>query len=158
MTDEAVRDARAFHEAYERLAPSFGYETRKASAVPWDEVPEQNRALMIAVCAEVVGAIRASERAKVEALLEAAESTIAAADESRAQARAQWEAQMTTGFPCRTCGAPARHWEHGMSGNWNSQPASYPACNDHATFYHFYSADLSGIRAAIDAVRAGRAS
>lgn len=47
--------ARRFHEAYERLAPSFGYETREESAVPWDDVPEQNRALMIAVCAELLG-------------------------------------------------------------------------------------------------------
>jgi hypothetical protein len=45
--------ARAFHEAYERLAPSFGYETRKDTAVPWEDVPEPNRSLMIAVAAEV---------------------------------------------------------------------------------------------------------
>ena len=48
--------ARRFHEIYERLAPSFGYETREASAVPWAEVPEQNRKLMVAVCREVLGA------------------------------------------------------------------------------------------------------
>lgn len=47
--------ARRFHETYERLAPSFGYETRKASAVPWADVPEQNKRLMIAVCAELFG-------------------------------------------------------------------------------------------------------
>ncbi len=46
--------ARKFHEAYERLAPSFGYETRKASAVPWEQVPEQNKNLMIAVCSEIL--------------------------------------------------------------------------------------------------------
>lgn len=46
--------AQRFHETYERLAPSFGYETRKASAKPWAEVPEQNRRLMIAVCAELL--------------------------------------------------------------------------------------------------------
>lgn len=45
--------ARKFHEAYERLAPSYGYETRKESAVPWEQVPERNRKLMTAVCAEV---------------------------------------------------------------------------------------------------------
>ena len=45
----AERVARAFHEAYERLAPEFNYETRKESAVPWEEVPETNKALMIAV-------------------------------------------------------------------------------------------------------------
>lgn len=41
--------ARLFHETYERLAPSFGYSTRKGTAVPWAEVPEKNKRLMIAV-------------------------------------------------------------------------------------------------------------
>ena len=40
--------ARAFHEAYERLAPEFDYETRIQSRVPWEAVPERNRRLMIA--------------------------------------------------------------------------------------------------------------
>lgn len=40
--------ARAFHAAYEELAPDFGYRTREASAKPWDDVPQQNRRLMIA--------------------------------------------------------------------------------------------------------------
>lgn len=47
------RLARKFHEAYERLAPSFGYATRKESAVPWEQVPEANRKLMMAVAGEV---------------------------------------------------------------------------------------------------------
>lgn len=46
--------ARFFHETYERLAPEFGYETRKDSAKPWSEVPEKNKQLMIAVATEVV--------------------------------------------------------------------------------------------------------
>ncbi len=46
--------AQSFHETYERLAPLFGYETRKDSAVPWAEVPERNRGLMVAVCAELL--------------------------------------------------------------------------------------------------------
>lgn len=58
ITDpEAI--ARAFHEAYERLAPEHGYETRKASAVPWEQVPENNRRLMTAVAAEVAPLIAA---------------------------------------------------------------------------------------------------
>jgi hypothetical protein len=40
--------ARAFHEAYERLAPAHGYTTRKESAKPWSEVPKSNRDLMTA--------------------------------------------------------------------------------------------------------------
>lgn len=47
--------AQRFHETYERLAPEHGYKTREASAKPWSEVPEQNKSLMIAVCAELLG-------------------------------------------------------------------------------------------------------
>lgn len=46
--------ARRFHELYEELAPSHGYETRKESAVPWESVPEKNRGLMVAVCNRVL--------------------------------------------------------------------------------------------------------
>lgn len=50
----AFEIAEKFHETYERLAPSFGYRTREASAKPWDEVPEQNKALMVAVVASLI--------------------------------------------------------------------------------------------------------
>jgi hypothetical protein len=50
--------AQMFHESYERLAPSFGYVTSRTSAKPWGEVPELNRKLMIAVCAEVRAALQ----------------------------------------------------------------------------------------------------
>ena len=46
--------ARAFHETYERLAPDHGYSTREASAKPWEEVPEQNRGLMLAVVSDLL--------------------------------------------------------------------------------------------------------
>jgi len=46
--------AQKFHEAYERLAPEYNYETRKESAVPWEDVPEDNRQLMTAVCRELM--------------------------------------------------------------------------------------------------------
>lgn len=46
--------ARTFHESYERLAPDFGYKTREDSAVPWEDVPPENRALMIATAAAVL--------------------------------------------------------------------------------------------------------
>jgi hypothetical protein len=51
---DAEQVAQRFHETYERLAPDFGYKTREASAKPWADVPEQNKALMIAVCAELL--------------------------------------------------------------------------------------------------------
>jgi len=41
--------AMKFHQTYERLAPNFNYKTRESSAVPWEEVPETNKNLMIAV-------------------------------------------------------------------------------------------------------------
>lgn len=43
----AIAIAQAFHEAYERLAWERGYETREESRVPWDEVPDANRHLMV---------------------------------------------------------------------------------------------------------------
>ena len=46
--------ARLFHETYERLAPDYGYRTREASAVPWEDVPDGNKRLMIATAAEVL--------------------------------------------------------------------------------------------------------
>ncbi len=46
---EAQGLARRFHALYEAMAPNFGYETRKESSVPWDDVPEPNRGLMLAV-------------------------------------------------------------------------------------------------------------
>lgn len=49
MARSAGEIAQQFHEAYEELAPSHGYETREASRKPWSEVPEQNKSLMIAV-------------------------------------------------------------------------------------------------------------
>ena len=55
MSDAAEDLARRFHETYEALAPSFNYKTRDASAVPWKEVPEANRSLMIAVCRVIIG-------------------------------------------------------------------------------------------------------
>jgi hypothetical protein len=46
--------AEKFHEAYERLAPDYAYQTREVSAVRWENVPPKNRALMIAVCTEIL--------------------------------------------------------------------------------------------------------
>ncbi len=59
--------AQRFHEAYERLAPDYGYKTREASAVPWADVPAQNKALMVAVASEVVGPLEAALRRHAEA-------------------------------------------------------------------------------------------
>jgi hypothetical protein len=50
--------AQQFHEAYERLAPEFGYSTREASRKTWGDVPENNRHLMTAVCCSIMGLSR----------------------------------------------------------------------------------------------------
>jgi len=56
MTNEEADElARKFHETYEALAPSFGYNTRSDSAVPWAQVPEANRKLMVATVRVVAG-------------------------------------------------------------------------------------------------------
>ena len=70
MTDEPVMDptapvctaspvtseelAKYFHQNYEQLAPHFGYKTREASAVPWEDVPEKNKNLMVMVCHRIL--------------------------------------------------------------------------------------------------------
>lgn len=52
MIDPALQLAMVFHEAYERLAPQFGYETRKETEEFDKDSP--NGRLMIAVCGEVM--------------------------------------------------------------------------------------------------------
>lgn len=41
--------AKRFHEVYEFLAPKHDYKTREASAVPWEDVPDNNKNLMVSV-------------------------------------------------------------------------------------------------------------
>lgn len=50
----AEQIAEAFHDAYEQLAPAHGYQTREDSAKPWREVPEPNRALMVATVQQLL--------------------------------------------------------------------------------------------------------
>lgn len=54
MESRAEEIARAFHESYERQAPEHGYQTRKRSAVPWEDVPADNRGLMVAVAQDLL--------------------------------------------------------------------------------------------------------
>lgn len=49
--------AEKFHTLYEAFAPEYGYETRKESAVAWEDVPEQNKKLMIRVCKTILGSV-----------------------------------------------------------------------------------------------------
>jgi hypothetical protein len=52
--DEAEFIASNFHSIYEALAPEFGYTTRRLSQVAWENVPAQNKKLMIATVQELL--------------------------------------------------------------------------------------------------------
>lgn len=68
----AEQIAKAFHDAYESLAPEHGYETRKESAKPWSDVPENNRNLMVATVQSLLdsGAISGAEIVEEEPVVE----------------------------------------------------------------------------------------
>lgn len=51
--------ARLFHDTYERLAPTHGWETQERSRTQWDDLPAENRSLMLAVVSEVRAALAA---------------------------------------------------------------------------------------------------
>jgi hypothetical protein len=56
----AIELARVFHEAYERLAPEFGYRTREETRRFDPETP--NGRLMVAVCREVSDVVARDSR------------------------------------------------------------------------------------------------
>lgn len=62
MDDRIEAVAREFHDAYERLAPSFGYVTR-ADTREFDPQSANGR-LMMAVVSEVIAALEAKTPAK----------------------------------------------------------------------------------------------
>ncbi len=52
MTAEQL--ANRFHDLYEEMASQYGYETRRDSSVEWENVPDNNKQLMIAVCRRIL--------------------------------------------------------------------------------------------------------
>lgn len=89
MSGERAKEiAKFFHETYEKLAPSFGYETRPESAVPWEDVPQQNRALMVAVAGRVMEKFE-SDRVALSDRVEAAERAVDDADRVAGAAQRQ---------------------------------------------------------------------
>jgi hypothetical protein len=46
--------ASEFHRLYEKIAPNYGYKTRKASAVSWADLSVNNKGLMRAVVATML--------------------------------------------------------------------------------------------------------
>jgi len=53
MSDFHEKIAKSFHTYYELLAPLHGYETKKSSRVPWDELPAPLADMMIATVVAV---------------------------------------------------------------------------------------------------------
>ncbi len=66
--DQVTELAKLFHETYERLAPDFGYETRKESRKKWSDVPVKNRNLMIAVAAHILAELKKQPEPKLSAV------------------------------------------------------------------------------------------
>jgi len=56
----AKKLAQLFHSTYEELAPYFHYETRLASRKTWEDVPTNNRDLMIATSERVLATLKAA--------------------------------------------------------------------------------------------------
>ena len=56
-----VQLAGLFHRTYERLAPAFGYRTRKGSRVEFAALDKRHKALMIATCQTVLAALQEEE-------------------------------------------------------------------------------------------------
>ncbi|KKM92101.1 hypothetical protein LCGC14_1221700 [marine sediment metagenome] len=86
--------AEQFHESYEELAPAFSYKTRKASAVPWKDVPEQNKKLMIAVSEKVM--VPTIQQARAEVLA----AVLDVAIEMRLRARVCWSREHSRECVC----------------------------------------------------------
>jgi len=60
--------ARSFHKEYEFLAPIYGWATQEASRVDWEDLPDNQRKLMVHVVGTLLamGYITAGERADLE--------------------------------------------------------------------------------------------
>jgi hypothetical protein len=71
--DEACR---VMHDAYEAAACGVGWETQKASRVPWEEVPEANKQTMRAAVTALLAYLEADPR-RAETLYHPSKGTTA---------------------------------------------------------------------------------
>lgn len=85
----AIDLARQFHEAYERLAPSFGYETRAETRQFDPESP--NGKLMTAVCSEIGETCYLAGMEQAAKLVETFASGIVPENTYRGEVRGQTE-------------------------------------------------------------------
>lgn len=54
MLAVSERIAKRFHEVYEELAPTMGWETQERSRKEWDELPLENKWLMVKVVEQLL--------------------------------------------------------------------------------------------------------
>lgn len=71
----AVTLARHIHETSERLAPS--YLADAVSTAPWEELPQERRELLTAVCADVLAGLRDEMALELECRLEKRDAELA---------------------------------------------------------------------------------
>lgn len=131
--------ARDFHEAYERLAPAFGYKTREATAVRWEDVHGANRDLMVATASEMYATLAAALTDRTAAI---AAARAAGREEQRAldaEARDEVVARLASSivwalgagedFPPREDGDGAYWWRKELSKRagavWNRDTLTY---------------------------------
>lgn len=101
--DMAEEVAKFFHEAYEKLAPDHGYETRQDSRTDWSQVPEANRELMIATAYALLDGgwimnLNSDETHAVVELLTNLEVTCDGADPAKLPLHASYVPALVTGF------------------------------------------------------------
>lgn len=58
---DPVELAKVFHDTYESLAPVYDYKIRTTSAVPWQDVSENNRNLLVATIEAVLAHLAKQE-------------------------------------------------------------------------------------------------
>lgn len=63
--------AKFFHDEYDKLAPRYGWRTQISTQVTFDQLPDNNRALMVAVCEQVVEEFRQERKAFNQSTTEA---------------------------------------------------------------------------------------
>jgi hypothetical protein len=56
-----------FHSTYERLAPAFGWRTKKGCNVPFEQLPQRNKALMEATCQTVLNVLQEKSSSELPA-------------------------------------------------------------------------------------------
>lgn len=54
MLNDSELIAKRFHEVYEELAPTMGWETQERSRKTWEELPIENKWLMVKVVEQLM--------------------------------------------------------------------------------------------------------